>query len=341
MKFYHTAAKFLIILLILPFFQCTVHAQPSSSTALATKLISSFTEAQMKRAVFEADVLTRYDWSYLPASMVTRSGVPIKDFSVDQKKYFYDLLAANLSEEGNATAHEIMSYEYILKELEPNNTHRIPENYFITFYGKPSENSPWAWKFTGHHLSLNFTYVGDKSAFTPFFLGSNPGMVKSGPKKGNRIHKAIEDLGFDLVKSMNPTQLKKTMMPHNAFADILTTNAGQVGPFPHEGINASELNETQKNILTQLISAYLANMPKSKAKARFDRVLKEDMASITFAYAGGHELGLPHYYRVQGKTFVIEFDNTQNDANHVHAVWRDFDADFGRDLLREHYKSAH
>jgi hypothetical protein len=62
---------------------------------------------------------------------------------------------------------------------------------------------------------------------------------------------------------------------------------------------------------------------------------------IYFAWAGAREPGIGHYYRVQGPTFVLELDNTQNGANHVHALWRDTERDFGKDLLKEHYEHGH
>ncbi|MEX2467161.1 MAG: DUF3500 domain-containing protein, partial [Gemmatimonadota bacterium] len=53
------------------------------------------------------------------------------------------------------------------------------------------------------------------------------------------------------------------------------------------------------------------------------------------------EVYASHYYRVQGPTFLIEYDNTQNGANHIHSVWREFEGDFGRDLLRDHIREVH
>ena len=64
-----------------------------------------------------------------------------------------------------------------------------------------------------------------------------------------------------------------------------------------------------------------------------------DGNDMYFAWAGGLEPGQGHYYRVQTPTFLFEYDNTQNDANHIHAVWRQFDGDFGEDLLRQHYET--
>jgi len=90
-----------------------------------------------------------------------------------------------------------------------------------------------------------------------------------------------------------------------------------------------------------LLKAYLSAMPDSIAVARFNRIQSEERDMIRFGWAGSTKKGEPHYYRIQGKTFLVEFDNTQNNANHIHLVWRDFEGDFGRDLLLEHYFHSH
>ena len=169
------------------------------------------------------------------------------------------------------------------------------------------------------------------------FFGSNPGEVKQGPKKGMRIMRAEEDLGLKLVNSFNSAQKKKAIFQQDAIAEIVTRNAKQVMPLNPVGIFAKDMTQEQKTVLNQLMVAYLANMPPAVAKKRMANIVKEDMDAIEFGWAGATAPGKPHYYRVQGKTFLIEFDNTQNNANHIHTVWRDFNGDFGEDLLQEHY----
>ena len=233
-----------------------------------------------------------------------------------------------------------MSFEYILKEMEPNNPIRIPENYYAAIYGSPNKDSVWGWKFGGHHVSLNFTVVNGQLSFAPFFFGVNPAEVKDGPKKGMRLIKDEEDMGFELVNSFNVEQKQKALFQLKAFSEIVTTNSQQVAPLKPVGIFAKDMTSEQQLILNKLIIAYLSSMPSQIAKIRMRKITSEDMDVITFGWAGGTVRGIPHYYRIQGKTFLIEFDNTQNNANHIHTVWRDFNGDFGADLLKEHYHNS-
>jgi hypothetical protein len=259
----------------------------------------------------------------------------------DQKKNLYAFMQSYLSERGFTRTKSIMSFEAILRELEGGNSSRIPENYFIAIYGMPGKDSTWGWKFSGHHLALNFTIVNGKLAFAPFFFGVNPAEVKDGPRKGTRLIKEEEELGFELVNSLTPDQKLKAVIRGNAFGDIITAASKEVNPLEPAGIFAKDLTFEQKTILNKLIAAYLLSMPADISKERMQKITTEDINNISFGWAGATEPGKPHYYRVQGKSFLIEFDNTQNRANHIHSVWRDFKGDFGRDLLKEHYQNSH
>ena len=331
----------LLLLLFLPvslFSQTADKNNPGSAKAMA--FVNSLSEAQQKTAVFSFDEMNRYDWHYLPATMAVRSGIAVKDLNTSQKQKLDALMQAYLSNEGFQRTKEIMDFEYLLKEMEPNNSSRIPENYFISIYGQPGKDSIWAWKFTGHHVTLNFTIVNDQLAFAPFFFGVYPAEVKDGLKKGTKILKDEEELGFELVNSLSADQKEKAIFQMKTFNDIVTTNSAKVSPMKPAGIFGGELSHDQKITLNKLIAAYLLSMPTNIAKIRMEKIIRENMNAICFGWAGGTKAGIPHYYRVQGKTFLIEFDNTQNNANHIHSVWRDFDSDFGEDLLKEHYQHS-
>jgi len=332
----------LILLLLLQFsFATQIFAANNSGSAKAMAFVNSLTEAEKKQAIFPFDEMNRYEWHYLPATMVARTGVAVKYLDPDQKQVLDTLLRAYLSEEGYKRTKDIMGNEYLLKEMQPDNPNRIPENYFVSVYGSPGQDSIWGWKFSGHHVALNFTIVNDQLAFAPFFFGIYPAEVKDGQKKGQRLLNDEEDLGFLLVNSLSEEQKHSAIFQLKAFSDIVTTNAIQVGPMKPVGIFASELTHAQKTALNKLIVAYLLSMPKDIAKVRMEKINAEDMNSICFGWGGGTKPGIPHYYRIQGKSFLIEFDNTQNNANHIHSVWRDFNGDFGEDLLKEHYEHDH
>jgi Protein of unknown function (DUF3500) len=282
--------------------------------------------------------MSRYDWHYLPPSLIPRRGVCLKDLDSSQKKNVYALLKSFLSEKGFSQTQDIMNNEYYLKELEPNMIHRIPENHFIAFYGNPGKDSVWGWKFSGHHIALNFTIVNNQLAFTPVFFGVYPAEIREGKNKGRRIIKDEEDLGFELINMLTSEQKLKAIFQSKAFNDIVTTNAIHVGPLAPAGILAKDLKLQQKNILNKLIACHLSSMPTEIAEMRMKRIVSEDFNEVRFGWAGGLIKGVPHYYRIQGKTFLIEFDNTTHNANHIHIVWRDFNGDFGIDLLNEHYR---
>ena len=332
--------KLLLILLLLPFSLLAQNIKENSNAAKANNFITSLNEEQKKKVLFAFNEMNRYEWHYVPASMMPRRGIAIKDMDPNQKEKVYYLLQAFLSNEGYDKTKRIMSLENVLRELEPNNEHRIPENYFVAIYGTPANDSVWGWKFSGHHIALNFTVVKDKIAFAPFFFGANPAIVKEGSKKGFRAIKEEEDLGFELVNLLTTEQKQKAIFQLEAFTDIVTTMSVEVAPLKPVGIFAVDMTAEQKTVLNKLIDAYLSSMPPAIAKIRMKKIATEDMNSLRFGWAGGTVTGAPHYYRVQGKTFLIEFDNTQNNANHIHSVWRDFNGDYGEDLLREHYQNS-
>jgi len=331
--------------LLLLLFPLSIFAQDKKidkgAAAKAIAFVSALNEQQKAKAIFPFEEMNRYDWHYVPASMIARTGLAVKDLDSSQKDLFYEMLRSFLSPAGYQRTENIMSFEYVLKELEPTNPHRIPENYFVSVYGNPGKDSAWAWKFTGHHVALNFTVVDDQLAFAPFFFGANPAEVKQGPKKGMRIFKDEENLAFELVNSLNAAQKKTALFQLKAFTDIVTTNSSQVGPLKPVGILFKDLDDDQKNLVNKIMVAYLSSMPVRLANMRMKRVATEDKNDIRFGWAGGFVKGEPHYYRIQGETFLIEFDNTQNNANHIHMVWRDFNGDYGEDLLKEHYQHDH
>jgi hypothetical protein len=332
----------LLLLLLLPFSWYASSANNTKSgSEKALTFINSLTEVEKQKSVFPFDEMNRYEWHYLPVTMVARTGIAVKDLDESQKQLLDKLLQAYLSEEGYKRTKDIMGNEYLLKEMQPDNPNRIPENYFVSIYGTPGKDSIWGWKFSGHHVALNFTIVNDQLAFAPFFFGIYPAEVKDGLKKGQRLLKDEEDLGFALVNSFSAEQKQKALFQLKPFSDIVTTNAIQVGPLKQVGILGSDMNHTQKTALNKLIVAYLLSMPKEIAKLRMEKIMSEDLNSVSFGWAGGTQSGIPHYYRIQGKSFLIEFDNTQNNANHIHSVWRDFNGDFGEDLLKEHYQHDH
>ena len=308
----------------------------------AIEFLNSLDQDLRNKTQLKFDDLSRQDWHFIPASMWPRAGIQLSELTSSQKDLFFNLLRLSLSESGYAKTRRIIDLENVLREMGGDPVMRDPEKYLIAFYGDPGEDHIWAWSFEGHHISLNFTIVGDEISMTPRFFGANPAIIPQGKRKGERTLDKEEDLGLALINSMSPDQKLNTIFQETAYAEIVTTNATEAGPLQTVGIRAEDLDSGQQATLLELLNEYLSSMPANLASKRMQNLKQEEFNEIRFGWAGATELGQPHYYRIQGKTFLIEFDNTQNQANHIHTVWRDFDGDFGRDLIREHYlKSDH
>lgn len=315
------------------------------NTERASKFLNSLNKDQRNTAQFIFENASKFDWHYLPATMYPRAGITINELNEEQKELLFDLLHASLSETGYAKTQQIISLENVLAEITGNNEVRDPGKYHAAFYGNPAKDSIWAWSLQGHHLSLNFTVLNGKTSIAPRFMGANPATIKHGSREGERTLAKEEDLGLELINSCSAEQKKIAIFQHDSFNDIVTGHAKEVDPLDPVGIKLKDLNDSQQKILLQLIHEYLATMPDELANTRMKNLETEEKDEIRFAWAGATQLGDGHYYRIQGKTFLIEFDNTQfdteqNKANHIHSVWRDFDGDFGRDLIREHYQDS-
>src|SRR5262245_21294449 len=312
---------------------------PSMATA-ATNFLGSLTPEQRQRATFAFDAPERLRWHFVP--QFERNGLQIKEMTEPQRKLAHELLKTGLSARGYTTYTQIMQLESILKGLENGSgPTRDPEGYRFSVFGTPSAKGTWGWRVEFHHVSLHFDVVnGTAISSTPSFAEANPAEVKDGPQKGQRTLGTLEDTARALVTALDESQRKTAIFTHVALNDIVTGNALDIKPLSPDGIKASAMTAAQRDLLTKVLDAYAGLMTADIAADRMAKVKKAGIENIAFAWAGSIERGQKHYYRVQGPTFLIEFDNTQNDGNHVHSVWRDFQGDFGRDLLREHLKSA-
>jgi len=307
--------------------------------AAANAFLSSLTPAQQKKAVFSFDDRERENWHFVPRS---RQGLPLKEMSPAQKDLAIALLRTGLSARGAAKAEAIIALEDVLRELEGGALRRDPGLYYLTIFGGPVTDAPWGWRFEGHHLSFNFTLPdSDHIHFAPSFMGSNPAEVPHGPKKGLRILQDEDDLARDLVKSLDPAQRKIAVFSNRAPYDIITGNDREVSPLSPAGLPVAQMTADQRAQLIALLKVYIDRWRPDISTETFAEIEQAGIDHITFAWAGGFERGESNYYRIQGPTFLIEFDNTQNNANHIHTTFRDFKNDFGRDALREHYERDH
>jgi Protein of unknown function (DUF3500) len=329
-----------------------ISAQRSSSTmaSAANAFVNSLSPEQRQRATFPFESSERLHWNFIPSEAFPRNGLLLKDMSENQRALVHDLLKSALSQRGYLTATAIMDLESTLGDLErraresgrgAESMVRDPLKYYVSVFGTPSTKNTWGWRVEGHHVSLHFTVVnGNLIASSPTFFGSNPAEVREGPKKGLRILGDQEDAARDLVTALNDSQRAKAIIQNVALNEIVTTNKLDISPLSPAGIPAAEMTPQQREMLMKVVNIYISKMADDIAADRTAKLQKAGIDKIAFAWAGEVERGKKHYYRVQGPTFLIEHDNSQNDGNHVHSVWRDFNGDFGRDLLREHVASV-
>jgi hypothetical protein len=305
----------------------------------ANKFLASLTPEQKAKANFEFGDAQRFDWHFIPRD---RKGVPLKELDEKQRGLAMEFMKTGLGAAGYQKATTIMSLEPVLAQLEGPSRRfpRDPQLYYFSIFGTPSANDPWGWRVEGHHISLQFTVVkGELVSNTPLFFGANPAEVREGERKGLRALAGEEDRGRELVAALDEKQRAVAIFDKTAPGDIITMNIRKADPLKPEGIAAGQLTKQQKSLLEKLLDEYLSRMPQDIADERSKKLRLYGFDKIHFAWAGGVNKGDPHYYRIQGPTFLVEYDDTQNNANHIHSVWRDFNGDFGRDLLREHLQA--
>jgi len=313
----------------------------------ARNFLDSLSAEQKYNTLFDFGSDRRTEWHFFPDSNYEsvygdpRPGISYNDMSAEQARLAEGLLAASLSRQGMIKALEVMSLEEILRVLEQDDSGRRDVNrYYYAIFGDPGPKGFWGWRIEGHHLSLNYTIKNGKLvSASPMFFGGNPHEVLRGPRKGLRVLAREEDLARKLVKSLDPVQRKQAVVADTAYDDILTV-AGKRAKLEDEppGLAASELTNQQLKTLMALIEEYASSMPEEVAARRMKLARETPLDELRFAWAGGLDADTGDYYRVQAPEFLIEYDNTQNNSNHSHTVWRDFDGDFGFDVLAAHHR---
>jgi hypothetical protein len=344
---------------------------PPELVETANRFLAALNQEQLAKAKFDFAADDRFKFKFTPGD---RTGLPLKAMEQHQRDLAYAMMAATLSQRGFIKASTIMSLEAILREVEGargggqgrgrgqgapggqagagvaggqargggQGIVRDPELYYVSVFGQPTLTGTWGWKIEGHHVAINVTMNNGKIiASTPAMLGSNPAEVREGPRKGLRVLAREEDLARELLMALDANQRKTAIFEAKALPDIVTGESREPKMGAAVGLPASKMNSKQVQMLTALLEEYAYRMSPDVAEETMKEVRKVGIAKLYFAWAGSEKRGEPHYYRIQGPDFVVEYDNTQNNANHIHSVWRDLKNDFGVDALRQHYKSAH
>jgi hypothetical protein len=285
----------------------------------------------------------RANWQYWPT---VRVGLPLEYMSAVQRRLVHDLLQTLLSSNGYLKATHIMRLEEILDVLDEAGLPRSVDHYRLVVFGTPAVDNPWGWRFEGHHVSLNVAVSPERVTVTPSFFGANPAEVVGGPLAGFRVHGALEDLARDLLMSLSDAQRAEAIVAERAPAEIFSGNINKDRSqweawretLVPEGVAVADLNEVQQHWVRQMIDEVVGNYRPELAEEHLSNL---DIEELKFAWMGPPERHAPHYFRLQGADFMFEYDNVQNDGNHVHSVWRSKAADFGQDALGEHYRTSH
>jgi hypothetical protein len=317
--------------------------QPPAAAATMARAGAVFLDtlppAKRRRTQLAFAAAERQDWHYIPRR---RPGLPLKDMTPAERGAALALVASGLSTDGYRKVTDIMRLEDVLRQIEMFPFSRDPENYALSVFGPPGGPGPWGWRVEGHHLSLTFTIAGDRGvAVTPAFMGANPAEVPRGPLKGLRVLAREQDLAGELVRGLDRAELATALLGPQSLGDIVS-GPGRTGSLAAPaGLALGAMRDTQRGLATRLIEEYARNVHEDMATRELARLAGAGLGAIRFAWAGGLDPGQPHYYRLHGPALLIEYDNTQNDASHIHSVWRDPQRDFGGDLLGAHYEADH
>jgi hypothetical protein len=336
-----------IFLALFVFSMGTCMAQKNSNSTVlkaSDALLNSLSNELKSEAMFDFDGDERKNWFYTP---VPRKGLDYRKLSDEQKTLAMNLLKLSLSENGTKTALAIMQLEGVLHVLEnrpADSKHRDPEKYYFSFFGTPTAGEHWAWRIEGHHLSLNYSSLDGKIASaTPLFFGTNPARVPAGMPlpEGTEVLKDETTMGFAFINSLNPAQHAKALVNETAPYDLLNANKPKAEMNMEEGLSFKEMNKTQQVELMKIISHHVKRAPNGFAAELMNKIGAAGLENLRFVWMGGEKWGEGHYFRINNSAVLIEYDCTQNDNNHVHSVVREFNNDWGDDVIGRHIKEDH
>ena len=334
--------RLMLIIILLIFVNAAKTQSISASASVFTGLL---TAKQKIKAQYPFDTLERFRFIYIPLD--DRKGISFNELTATQISAALNLLKACVTNHTVEKVGAIMQLDNVLKEMEhrkPDDHFRDTGKYFVTIFGMPDVKNVWGWRFEGHHIAFHFTVKNDELvAGTPGFLGCNPGVVMDGPQKNKAVLKEETAMGFSLLHALTNTELKLAVTDSIAPNEIITKANRQALIEHPSGIKYGQLSPSHQQLLLQLLGLYLHRYSKAFAAIMYKEIKDAGLNNLWFTWAGNTEavFGKAYYYRIQGPTIIIEYDNSQNNANHIHTVIRDLKNDFGGDLLLEHYKADH
>lgn len=341
-------------------FTSSLHSQDNvpEIRSYVQQFSNSLTFEQKEIALLHFNDSARLKWNNLPVGLRPRPGISVGNLTDAQRILLHRILSASLSSQGYLKTTSIMHldnllnmyYDTLLKRKEINegtyqnmrNLKWSTQNFFLALFNSPTD-SIWGLKLEGHHLSLNFTFFKNRLAITPMFVGTDPAEYPTSEYAGWRVLGQEEDLGLKLVNILSAQQRKKATISDKVPGDIFTSAESGKRLLDYAGIKGAELNRKQQSLLVQIIREFVFNLEYDKAVSEFAKITKAGIGNIYFGWIGPYEETKPHYFVLNGPTFLIEFDNNgfNGNANHIHAIWREKGNEYGEDILRSHYEKDH
>ena len=302
----------------------------------ARAFLASLSAADRDRASFPFAGAERTRWHWTVPASVPRNGLPLGAISAGQRRLALAMLRSSSSPAGYRKALDIMALQGVLQRMNTGFSDPFDPNlYFVSVFGTPGARV-WGWRLEGHHLSRHFTVVEGTLVTEPFFLGAWPtraGSAYRSVAKGYRTMPREEDAAREIVLSLDGRLRRQVVFSSASLTDHVTQNAVRVSPLDPVGVVTGDLPSPAQRRILEIVRTYLANHPPAMAREALARIDRAGIARTRFGWAGSTRPGLPHYYRLQGPTFLLEFDNSRNSGTHIHSVWRDFERDFGRHLM--------
>ncbi len=312
------------------------HADADAVEAATRDFLASLSSADRTRATFSFASAERTRWHWTVPSSVPRNGLSLGDVSAEQRRLALALLRASTSAVGYRKALDIMALQGVLRRMNTGISDPFdPDRFYVSVFGTPGERA-WGWRFEGHHLSRHFTVVGSTLVAEPFFLGAWPtraGSAYRSVAKGYRTMPREEDAAREIVRSLDRRLRRRVVFSSESLTDHVTQNAVRVRPLERIGVLTADLPSSAQRRVLEIVRTYLSNHPPALAREAYARIERAGIGRTRFGWAGSTRPGVPQYYRLQGPTFLLEFDNSRNSGTHIHSVWRDFERDFGRHLL--------
>ncbi|MBL6615884.1 MAG: DUF3500 domain-containing protein [Reyranella sp.] len=299
----------------------------------ASRFLASLDDGQRRKVSIAFDAPNRLDWHYIPRS---RAGLTLGEMTPVQAEAARSLFATVLNEQGLSLLDGVRLVEGVLREQQ--GSFRDPDRYYVSIFGTPGR-FPWGWRFEGHHLSLNVALPAAANiAVTPFFVGAHPATVREGPHKGFRLLGASEDLAREIMTGLSESQQRIALIANRSFGDIVASPQREQDLGQPRGLQLGAMDGAARQRVEALMDRFLGTLAPDLVTAQKRRVMEQGVDQFRFAWAGSLQRGEGYYFRVHGPVTLIEYDNTQNSANHIHSVWRDLAADFGNDPLGDHYR---